>query len=215
MGRQRPLIIQGMTPGVCDIAIDIEALGEAVDPAALFGNDRPTELEIGCGKGGFLLRAARAHPERNFLAIEWANKYYKYAVDRMRRWGIENVRITRTDARHFVVHRLPDACLSAVHVYHPDPWPKKRHHKRRLFQKDFAEGVVRVLIPGGRLSVQTDHAAYFEQVSEVLKARAEMVEAPFEADDSAGESNAPETNFEIKYRRQGRSIYRLAFVRQS
>ena len=201
------------TLGFDDVAVALESLSKPADFAALFGNRQPVELEIGCGKGGFLLRMARAHPERNFFAIEWANQFYKFAADRMARWGVTNVRILRTDAKNFVIHRLAAASLSALHIYHPDPWPKKRHHKRRLFTPDFVEAVVRVLISGGRLAVQTDHAEYFEQIKQVTRTRPELVEIPFDDPAFGTVGERTETNFEVKYLREGRPIYRLAFKR--
>src|SRR5262245_10534795 len=98
----------------------------------LFGNDRRVELEIGIGKGTFLLRRAKQCPDRNFLGIEWAGEFYRFALDRMERWRMTNVRVLRTDARDFVERICPRASLSVLHIYHPDPWPKRRHNKRRL-----------------------------------------------------------------------------------
>jgi len=196
-----------------DIAVSLASLGEPADLRGLFGNDQPIELEVGCGKGGFLLRQAKAHPERNFLGIEWANKFYKFAADRMARWGMTNVRILRTDAKIFVIHRLVPTCLSALHIYHPDPWPKKRHHKRRIFTGDFIEAAIRALAGGARWAIQTDHAEYFEQIKEAMSARPELVPMPFD-DPAFGTTEArTETNFEVKYMREGRTIYRIAFRR--
>ena len=195
------------------IAVPLESLGKPADLPALFGNANPVELEIGCGKGGFLLRMAQAFPQRNFLGIEWANPYYKFAADRMARWGVTNVRILRTDARNFVTHRLAPGCLSALHVYHPDPWPKKRHHKRRLFTPDFIKAAVDALAPGARLAIQTDHAEYFEQIRKVTSARPELEEILFDNPQSGTFDERTETNFEIKYLREGRQIHRLAFRR--
>lgn len=195
------------------ITVDLISLGDEVDLRDLFGNDRPVELEIGCGKGGFLLRRAEDRPDRNFVGIEWANKIYKYAADRMLRRGLTNVRIMRTDAKHFVIHRLSSGCLAAMHIYHPDPWPKKRHLRRRLLQPDFMEAAVRALADGARLAIQTDHAEYFEQIREVTTARAELEPIQFEDAEYGTVGESMETNFEIKYRREGRQFYRLAFRR--
>jgi len=196
-----------------DIALTAESLPEVVDFAAVFGNDRPVELEIGCGKGAFLLREAQAHPDRNYLGIEWANEFYKFTADRMARWGVTNVRIMRTDARQFVISRLPPACLDALHVYHPDPWPKKRHHKRRMFNEAFVSAAIRALKPGGRWAIQTDHADYFQVMCEVTRNRPELTPIPFAEGPISDGAEELGTNFEIKYRREGRSIHRLAFRR--
>ncbi|MCG8408355.1 MAG: tRNA (guanosine(46)-N7)-methyltransferase TrmB [Phycisphaerales bacterium] len=200
--------------GLDTIAVDLGSLGEQTDLSSLFDNDHPIELEIGCGKGGFLLRQAQAHPERNYVGVEWANKYYKFAADRMSRWSLTNVRILRTDAKNLVMHRLLPGCLSAMHIYHPDPWPKKRHQKKRLIQPDFMTAAVHTLSMGARLAIQTDHAEYFEQIKTVTSARPELEPIPFEDAEHGTVGEAVETNFEIKYQREGRSFYRLAFRRR-
>lgn len=182
-----------------------------VDLAALFSQTGPIELEIGCGKGGFLLKQAKAHPDRNYVGIEWANKYFKYAADRMARWNLANVRIVRTDAKHFVMRRLEPECLDALHVYHPDPWPKKRHHKRRLIDADFAAAAVRALKPNGRWAVQSDHAGYFEVIRSILTSMPELQPVPFDDAEFGTADERTETNYETKYLREGREMYRLAF----
>ncbi len=201
---------------VDQIAIAAERFVEEIAPAALFGSSRGVELEVGCGKGGFLLRQARAHPEINYLGIEWANKYYRYAVDRMARWGVENVRIVRADARALFLRGFVPACLAGLHIYHPDPWPKRRHAKRRLFQPDFVAAAVRALAPGARWAVQTDHCDYFEQIRALLAGHPGLTEVPFAAPASGTDAEGlTETNFEIKYRREGRAIYRIAVRKQT
>lgn len=197
-----------------DITIAPEAVGEVVRLPEIFGNDRPVELEIGCGKGGFLLRQAKAHPERNYLGIEWANQFYRFAADRMARWGMTNVRIMRCDAKEFVLQRLPSASLLALHVYHPDPWPKWRHRKRRMFSADFVEAAARVLQPEGRLAAQSDHAEYFCQIQSLILSHPVFSVVPFDDAEFGAVDEQVQTNFEIKYRREGRSIYRMA-VRKS
>ncbi|MCB9851480.1 MAG: tRNA (guanosine(46)-N7)-methyltransferase TrmB [Phycisphaerales bacterium] len=193
------------------ITVDVESLTQPTDLRGLFSQPGPIELEIGCGKGTFLLRQAKAHPDRNFLGIEWANKIYLYAADRMARWGLKNVRVMRADAKHFVIHRLEADSLDALHIYHPDPWPKKRHHRRRLIQPDFIAAAIRALKPGARLAIQTDHAEYFEQIREVTGSFPQLQKTDW-ADENYGIVGEDiKTNFEIKYEREGRDFHRLAF----
>ena len=192
------------------IMVEPPGEGEIVDPLSWFDTPGRFELEIGCGKGGFLLARARANPGIRLLGIEWANKFYKHTADRMARRGVENVRVMRTDARWLVQNHLPDACLNVLHLYHPDPWPKQRHHKRRLVQPDFAAAVARVLKPHGRWCIQTDHAEYFEWIREIVTAQPRLERIDWEDTASDDDAEWSGTNFEVKYLREGRSIYRLA-----
>jgi tRNA (guanine-N7-)-methyltransferase len=195
-----------------DIVVEPPADGEVVDPTAWFDSPGPFEIEIGCGKGGFLLTRGQANPDVRLLGIELANKYFKHCADRMARRGVTNVRVMRTDAGHFMIHHLPPACVSIVHLYHPDPWPKKRHHKRRLIQPGFVEATIRVLTRGGRWLIQSDHEEYFGLIRGLLDARPELVEVPWE---DAGVDPGPDwagTNFEIKYARAGLTIHRVAYI---
>jgi len=202
-----------MTLTIDDVIVEAPQPGQSVDPRRWFERPAPLELEIGCGKGGFLLRRAQEHPELNFLGIEWANKFFRFAADRMARWGVTNVRIMRTDAAYFVTSQLEPSCIAALHIYHPDPWPKKRHHKRRLIQPPFVNAAVRALMPGARWAVQTDHGEYFEQMRDCLLNHPSLRETPFD-DATYGICDASaQTNYEIKYRREHRAIFQLAVVR--
>lgn len=196
--------------GIEDIIVAPPGMGEVISFQAMFGDDKPVEMEIGTGKGGFLLRRAQAYPDRRFFGIEWANKICHYVADRMVRHGIPNVRLMRTDARHLVVHQMPRECVTMLHIYHPDPWPKKRHHKRRLIQPAFLAAVVDVLVPGGRVAIQTDHAEYFAQIREVARGESRLEEVPFDVPEAGVVEGRVQTNFEIKYLREGRAIYQLA-----
>ena len=128
-----------MSMSLVDIIYNLPDSPKTICLRELFGNDRPIELEIGTGKGGFLLQQAQAHEDRNYLGIEWANKYFRLAADRMARWDVGNVRMIRCDAKVFVQRYLPAASICALHVHHPDPWPKRRHHRRRLFDEAFID----------------------------------------------------------------------------
>lgn len=193
------------------IVVPAPAPGVMLDFAVWFGRDAPVEMEIGCGKGGFLLRQARAHPDRDYVGLEWANQYFGYAADRMRRWGVGNVRLMRADARHLMIHHVPAGSLEALHVYHPDPWPKKRHHKRRLFCPEFVAAAVAAMRPGARWAIQTDHAEYFEVIRSLTQSRRELEPIDFDDPSFGMVEGRSETNFEIKYLREGRPIYRLAY----
>ncbi len=196
-----------------DITLEPPADGEVVDPATWFDTFGPLELEIGCGKGGFLLSRARTRPDIRMLGIEWANKYFRYCADRMARRQLTNVRVMRTDAAHFLRNHLPPECVTVLHLYHPDPWPKKRHHKRRLVQPDFVQAVVRVLTGDGKWLIQSDHQEYFAAMREVIDARPELTELSWDKTDVELGGDWIGTNFEVKYTREGRTIYRVAYAK--
>ncbi|HSV27836.1 MAG TPA: tRNA (guanosine(46)-N7)-methyltransferase TrmB, partial [Sedimentisphaerales bacterium] len=137
---------------------------DKLDFNQLFPCPSPVEVEIGSGKGTFLVSQAKAYPQTNLLGIEYTNKVYRYAVDRMERWGLANVRIVRTEAVDFVRSRIPDCSVQVFHIYYPDPWPKKRHHKRRFFSQSSLNELLRCLVPGGRIQLVTDHEDYWRQM---------------------------------------------------
>ncbi len=193
------------------LGVKSEDLDGKIDFVRIFGRAGAVHIEIGTGKGAFLLNQARAQPSDNFLGIEWTRKYYRYSVDRIGRWGLTNVRIIRTDAVAFLVDFIPDNSVGCFHIYFPDPWPKKRHHKRRFICPANLEHLVRCLKTGGQLKIATDHADYFEQIKTVLTARNETLqEIDFLPTAGAEASEWVGTNFERKYLKDQRPIYTLA-----
>jgi len=192
------------------IGLDVETLPRPINWAELFGNDHPVELEIGIGKGTFLVEQARARPEVNFFGIEWARWFWRYASDRLRRNNCLNARTVRAEASFFLTEFVPDASLSVLHIYFPDPWPKARHHKRRLIQPRFMPLVQRILKPGGRLQVVTDHQGYFQESIEPSIHGSELEVIDYNTPGTAGEGEFVGTNFERKYRREGRPFYAIA-----
>lgn len=194
-------------PAAWDPLLPERGLPRPLDWTATFGGDAPVEIEIGSGKGTFLVESAEARPETSFLSIEWARSYAEYVRDRVRRRNLGNVRVARADASRFFRDHVPAGSVSAIHVYFPDPWPKERHHKRRLIQPPFVEVAAEALEPGGELRFVSDHAGYFEAATAVLDAepRLERVEFP--------ETESPLTNYERKYREEGREIHRAMYVR--
>jgi len=191
---------------------DAEVSSGQLDLPTVFGNHRPVEIEIGTGKGTFLLARACARPEVNFLGIEYARSYCLYAADRMRRAGLTNVRMTHVDAGLLFRARLRRCCAWRVHIYFPDPWPKRRHHRRRLIQPMFARELRRTLLPGGQLLIVTDHLDYSRWISSVLDLLDGLAYVPFPTmTDSSGQIVG--TNFERKYITQGRRFFKLARMR--
>jgi tRNA (guanine-N7-)-methyltransferase len=191
------------------IGLDVEKLPKPLNWSELFGNANPVEMEIGTGKGTFLTEQAKARPDTNFFGIEWARWFWRSASDRLRRNNCLNARTVRAEAGFLLREFVPDATLAVLHIYFPDPWPKARHHKRRLIQQPFLDQVDRVLILGGRLQIVTDHQEYFEHIEPTVKAsKLEIIE--YNRPGSAAEGEFVGTNFERKYKREGRPFYALA-----
>jgi tRNA (guanine-N7-)-methyltransferase len=213
--RSPRLPLQDLQPYLIDLPApeDPTAAPCRLDWQALFGNDRPVELEVGFGKGLFLLNAALACPQVNFAGVEIDRKYVLFTATRMAKRRLANVRLARADARVFLRERVPAASLQAVHVYFPDPWWKKRHHKRRVFTEDFARQCARVLAPGGLLHVATDVEEYFQIITDLLATVAELrVLPPPDVHDPKHDLDYL-TNFERKARKEGAVIHRARYER--
>lgn len=186
--------------------VDLTAAGLPLSSRALFGRDCPLEVELGSGKGRFLLEWAAAHPEVGVLAVERARKYAELTAAKAARHGVDNARVAVTTAEDLLFRCLAPASVAAFHVYFPDPWPKKRHHKRRFFRADNLARLVELLVPGGLLRVKTDHADYAAVIGQLLSGWPGLAPVPL---DEAFEG-VPATSFEIKYAREERPIHRFA-----
>lgn len=178
----------------------------------VFGNARPVEVEVGTGKGAFLLARAKARPELNFLGIEVAKAYCCYAADRFRRHSLTNVRMLAADAADIFRRALPAARILRVHIYFPDPWPKRKHHRRRLIKLAFIDDVRRAVRLGGQVLIVTDHLDYFEQIRRVFAFAHGWAAVPMPRF-SEGDNGLIGTNFERKYVAQGINFYSLARLR--
>ena len=182
-----------------------------VNWSSLFSNDHPVELEIGSGKGLFLANAATARPDRNFFGIELARKYARRAAERVAKRALTNVRVLPGDALLFMARYVPDASLSALHVYFPDPWWKARHRKRRVFNKPLVLSAERTLIPGSELHVVTDVLEYFGVITDLMAEHPRFTNQPVPEPHEATHELDYLTNFERKYRIEGRPIYRSLY----
>ena len=171
----------------------------------LVPGEGPWEVEIGFGKGRYLLRRCQEDPGRRFLGMEVASEYFGIFVEKARRRRLANWIALRGDALALISAVLPHGFASAVHVYFPDPWPKSRHHKRRLFDPETVDLVLALLEPGGRLLFATDFLDYGAVVQEILESypglRVMRRDRPWD--------EGPRTNYEAKYLLEGRPILRL------
>lgn len=168
------------------------------------------EVEIGFGKGRYLVRRCEEDPDRRFLGVEVAAEYWGHFVDRARRRGLRNWVAVRGEALYLLSSVLPRGFAAAVHVYFPDPWPKSRHHKRRLFDPQTVDLVIGLVRPGGHLFFATDFLEYGEIVRGILEGypgiRVERRDRVWD--------EGPRTNYEAKYIAEGRPILRLEVTRE-
>ena len=181
------------------------------DLRAAFGRAAPTVLEIGFGMGETTAAIAQAHPEINYLGVEVHSPGVGSLLKRIDALGLANVRIVQHDATEVVQHMLAAGTLDGVHVFFPDPWPKKRHHKRRLLQPPFVALLASRLKPGGILHVATDWRDYAEEVLAILAAEPllENTVAGF----SPRPAHRPRTKFEQRGVELGHGIWDLLFRR--
>lgn len=181
------------------------------------GFDR-VEIEIGPGKGAYLVAAAAAHPDTFILGIEAAPTYARIAAARLKTQGSRNGAVLVDNGKLYLEDRVADAALDRLHVYYPDPWPKRRHRGRRFFAPDVIEVLTRVLADDGDLLVATDNAAYAGQICRVLGScpllQRDEAEEQRLLEQGPGHGFSP-TNFERKYEQEGRILRRYAFRRVS
>lgn len=171
----------------------------------LFGNAHPVVVEIGSGKGRFLIASAMERPELNFVGIEKSLHYFRVIRDRVTKRGLTNVRVINHDAALVMERMFAAESVAEVHIYFPDPWPRKREQKRRIIRPEVLREIRRVLVPGGWGIYVTDHRDYFEAAQPVL-AEFFRVETRI-----PGPDDPPRTNYEAKYRAEGRPIFEVRF----
>ena len=158
----------------------------------------PMDVDLGCGKGRFLVARAKGHPEVNFLGIDRMLERIRKIDNRVRRLGLRNVRLLRVEGYYAVAHLLPAASVRTYFIFHPDPWPKNKHRGNRLFNPTFVEALHRTLVPGGVAHIQTDHIPYFEQIRKIMGA-----DPRFEEGEPFVTSPEEQTDFELWYLDKG------------
>ena len=163
----------------------------------MFGNDHPVEIEIGPGRGDVLLALAAARPHVNFFGIEHVRGAVERLTSRIDAAGLTNARVICGDAGCVVDRLVPGASVARYHVYFPDPWPKRRHHRRRIFTPAFVAALRRTLAPGGAVHVATDLGWLYERIEDALRA------GGFARRPNAPGPTRPTTRFERKYAQAG------------
>ncbi|MGH9316149.1 MAG: tRNA (guanine(46)-N(7))-methyltransferase TrmB [Thermoanaerobaculia bacterium] len=178
------------------------------DPRRLFGRNAPLEVEIGSGKARFLIEAARTRPSHDFLGLERSLSYYRICRDRVARTGLPNIRVLRADGRA-LTQGLPVCSVHAFHVYFSDPWPKKKQRKRRFLDGVTLELLASRLEPGGVLRIATDHSDYGATVASLCQTVSSLERLEW-----SRYPEPPLTHYELKYRAEGRPIWRFLLVKR-
>jgi tRNA (guanine-N7-)-methyltransferase len=169
----------------------------------IFGNDRPLEIDLGSGSGKFLVEAGQRYPERNFLGIERLLGRVRKTRRKACQLSLTNVRVLRVEIDYAVKHLLLPDSVSRFHLSFPDPWPKRRHHSRRLVDEEFFQAVTVALEPHGEVWIKTDHADYFRWIEKMAAgASSNLEEAPWEYE-------YPNTDFDETFAAENAPIYRL------
>lgn len=184
-----------------------------IDWTTLFGNKNPVEIEVGMGKGLFLLTQSVNRPHVNFFGIEVVRKYQLYAATRYAIRKLPNVKTSCADAAVILREYVPVGSVSAVHVLFPDPWWKTRHRKRRVFTEAFATDAARVLTQGGRLHIASDVEEYFGAMTEIVSAMPVFRQVNTETSRDSVEVAGFQTNFERKARVKGTPVWRAEYER--
>jgi tRNA (guanine-N7-)-methyltransferase len=177
------------------------------DEKVVSARQAPLVLEIGSGMGEATVEIARQHPELDFVAIEVHGPGVGSLLNRIHSSELTNLRVIRHDAVEVLERMVADGTLAALHVFFPDPWPKKRHHKRRLVQPGFISLIARKLVPGGVVHLATDWPEYADHMASAFEASASFVSS------QAGLITRPATKFEQRGRRLGNPVRDLMFVR--
>ena len=151
------------------LMLELHSILAPLDLTKLFSKPQPLEVELGCGDASFLVEYARQHPDINFIGVERLLGRLQKLDKKGRRLGLENIRGVRIESAYFLQYLLPPQTATSVHIYFPDPWPKKKHRRHRLINEAFPALVRRVLVPAGMVFLRTDDADYFQQITEVFR----------------------------------------------
>ena len=193
-----------------NLLIELRSILEPLNVAEYFPHPQPLEIELGCGDASFLLSYAQAHPERNFIGVERLGGRIRKLDRKGRRAGLTNLRGVRIESGYFLEYLVPPKSATALHIYFPDPWPKRKHLKNRFINERFPAIAERVLQSGGIVYLRTDHTDYFEQMQSVF-AEAKN----FRSIETPEELSSVLTDFEAEFLKQGLKTNRAAYQLKS
>lgn len=188
--------------------VTVTDICEPLNWRALFGNDHPVEIDLGAGDGGFVANRAKQFPETNFLAVERLLGRARKIVKKAFRQNLPNLRVLRLETSYLMRYMVPAESVSIVHLMFPDPWPKRRHHERRIVQPPFVNSVAVALKPGGEFRFTTDHAEYFTVAVPVIAGESLLKPA-----DLWDYDTDPKTEFQVEFLAEGRVINRARYVK--
>ena len=191
----------------------IEPKNELINFVDVFGRDAPRILEIGFGSGASLVEMAANHPENNYLGIEVYRTGVGSLLMKIQTLNLTNIRVICADAIEVLTHQIPDASLDAVYLFFPDPWPKKRHHKRRLVQATFADLIKQKLKIGGQFHMATDWEHYAVHMMEIMSQAPGFTNIAGPEKFSPKPDERPLTKFELRGKEKGHGVWDLIFVR--
>jgi len=199
-------------PADRDVEIGIRQLDDGLSFSGMFSNSNPIEIEIGSGRGRFIIKSAQENPHINYLGIERANKFFHFMKERVEEAQVGNVRLLRAEADYFLWGDVPPESVQAFHIYFPDPWPKTKHRRRRIVNPDFFDLLRSRLVPGGCIHLATDFARYFEIMLKTGRGCAGLEELYCRIIDPAGvDPESAATHYERRFFMHGLPIYRAAY----
>jgi tRNA (guanine-N7-)-methyltransferase len=200
------LIKASQSADSASILYDLASILERIEPAGLFRKDQPLEVELGAGDGSFLVEYSQRHPERNFIATERLLGRVRKLERKGRQARLQNLRAIRIESSYFLQYLLRPRSVAALHIYFPDPWPKRRHRRHRLINEEFPALARQALAPEGSMYLRTDDRAYFDQIMGVFG------DSPlFHHRDTPGELAAVLTDFEKEFQARGIPTLHAAF----
>ncbi|HEX7652606.1 MAG TPA: tRNA (guanosine(46)-N7)-methyltransferase TrmB [Verrucomicrobiae bacterium] len=188
------------------LLVELQTILEPLNPATLFPRQQPLEVELGCGDASFLVAYAGSRPDLNFIGVERLFGRLAKLDKKGRRTGLTNTRGVRIESAYFLEYLLPPGSVSALHIYFPDPWPKKKHARHRLINERFPLLAKRVLAPRGIVYLRTDDRDYFLQMNEVFGAA-----AAYQKTVTPPDLAAITTDFEREFNAQGIPTQRVAY----